>query len=97
MFKRVLVANRGEIAQRIIQCCIDMDIECVAVYSTADQHALYVPFATESVCIGDAPAAKSYLDVNAIISAALATGCDAIHPGYGFLSENADFARTCEE
>ena len=97
MFKRVLVANRGEIAQRIIQCCIDMDVECVAVYSTADEHALYVPFATESVCIGDAPAAKSYLDMNAIISAALATGCDAIHPGYGFLSENADFARACEE
>ena len=96
MFKRVLVANRGEIAQRIIRCCLDMGIECVAAYSKADENELYVPFATESICIGDAPAVDSYLNKERIISAALCTGCDAIHPGYGFLSENAEFARMCE-
>lgn len=97
MFKRVLVANRGEIAQRIIRCCLDMGIECVAAYSKADENELYVPFATESICIGDAPASNSYLNKEHLVSAALSMGCDAIHPGYGFLSENADFARMCEE
>ncbi len=97
MFKRVLVANRGEIAQRVIRCCIEMNIECVAVYSKPDENQIYVPFATESICIGDAPSKDSYLNMQNIISAALGTGCDAIHPGYGFLSENADFARMCED
>ena len=97
MFKRILVANRGEIAQRIIRCCIDMGVECVAAYSQADENEIYVAFATESICIGPAPAAESYLNPDRVISAALSTGCDAIHPGYGFLSENADFARKCEE
>ncbi len=97
MFKRVLVANRGEIAQRIIRCCIEMNIECVAVYSKPDENQIYVPFATTSICIGGASPQESYLNKKNIISAALATGCDAIHPGYGFLSENAEFARMCEE
>ncbi len=97
MFRKVLVANRGEIAQRIIRCCMEMGIESVAVYSRPDENQIYVPFATEAICIGGASPAESYLDMNKIISAALATGCDAIHPGYGFLSENAEFARKCEE
>ncbi len=97
MFKRVLVANRGEIAQRVIRCCIEMDVECIAAYSKADENEIYVPFATDSICIGAAPAKDSYLNIDHIISAALATGCDAVHPGYGFLSENAEFARRCEE
>ena len=97
MIRRVLVANRGEIAQRVIRCCVEMGIECVAAYSKADENEMYVPFATDSICIGPAPAKDSYLNIDNIISAALATGCDAIHPGYGFLSENADFARACED
>ncbi len=97
MFRRVLVANRGEIAQRIIRCCIDMGTECVAVYSKADENQVYIPFATRSICIGGPQSQDSYLNIDRIISAALATGCDAIHPGYGFLSENAEFARKCEE
>ncbi len=97
MFKRVLVANRGEIAQRVIRCCIEMGIECIAVYSKPDENEIYVPFATESICIGDASPQSSYLNMNNILSAAIGSGCDAIHPGYGFLSENADFARLCEE
>lgn len=96
MFKKILVANRGEIAIRIIRCCREMNIETVAVYSTADEDSLHTELATEKVCIGGARAADSYLNMKAIISAALATGCEAIHPGYGFLSENSDFARLCE-
>ena len=97
MFKRVLVANRGEIAQRVIRCCIEMGVECVAVYSKADENEIYVPFATDSICIGEASSSSSYLNMTNIISAALCMECDAVHPGYGFLSENAEFARLCEE
>ena len=96
MFKRILIANRGEIAMRIIRCCREMEIETVAVYSTADREALHVQFATQAVCIGPAKAGDSYLNINNILSAALAAGCDAIHPGFGFLSENSGFARLCE-
>lgn len=97
MFKRVLIANRGEIAVRIIRCCREMDIETVVVYSTADKDSLAVMTATKAVCIGPAKASESYLKQDTLIEVALQTGCDAVHPGYGFLSENADFARKCEE
>ncbi|MDO4960986.1 MAG: acetyl-CoA carboxylase biotin carboxylase subunit [Eubacteriales bacterium] len=97
MLKRVLVANRGEIALRVIRACRELNIETVAIYSEADEDALHVNFATEAVCIGPAKAALSYLNQDAIITAALLTGCDAVHPGYGFLSENADFADKCAE
>lgn len=95
MFKRILIANRGEIAVRIFRACRELDIEPVVVYSEADREALHVQLAEHAYCIGPAPSAKSYLDVDAILTVAKATGCDAIHPGYGFLSENADFARRC--
>ena len=97
MFKRVLIANRGEIAVRVIRACRELEIETVAVYSTADEGALHVQMATRSVCIGPARAADIYLNQEAIITAARATGCDSIHPGYGFLSENPDFADLCEQ
>lgn len=97
MFKRILIANRGEIALRIIRTCRELDIETVAVYSAADGDALHVQFATQSICIGPAKASESYLNQSAILTAALSTGCDAVHPGYGFLSENPDFARLCVE
>lgn len=97
MLKKILVANRGEIALRIIRTCREMGIATVAVYSAADKDALHIQLATQSVCIGGAKAAESYLNETAILTAALMTGCDAIHPGYGFLSENADFAGLCEE
>ncbi len=97
MLKRVLIANRGEIAVRIIRACRELNIETVAVYSLPDKDALHVQTATTSVCIGPAKAADSYLNINNIISAAIATNCDAIHPGYGFLSENSRFARLCIE
>lgn len=97
MFKRILIANRGEIASRIIRCCREMDIETVAVYSTADKQSLPVMMATYSVCIGPAKAGESYLNEDAIIETALKMECDAIHPGYGFLSENAGFVKKCEE
>lgn len=97
MFKRILIANRGEIALRIIRCCREMDIESVVVYSTADAKSLPVMTATHAVCIGPAKAADSYLSQDALLQAAISMGCDAIHPGYGFLSENAEFARKCEE
>ena len=97
MFKRILVANRGEIALRIIRCCREMNIETVVVYSTADEQSLPVMMATKAVCIGPAKAKDSYLKEDTIIETALKTGCDAIHPGYGFLSENPEFARKCEE
>jgi acetyl-CoA carboxylase biotin carboxylase subunit len=92
VFKRILIANRGEIALRVIRACRELGIESVAVHSVADANALHVKFADESVCIGPAPAPQSYLHIPAIISAAEVTGAEAIHPGYGFLSENAEFA-----
>jgi acetyl-CoA carboxylase biotin carboxylase subunit len=92
VFKKVLIANRGEIALRIIRACRELDIATVAVHSLVDSNALHVKFADESVCIGPAPAKQSYLHIPAIISAAEVTGAEAIHPGYGFLSENAEFA-----
>ena len=97
MFKRILVANRGEIALRIIRCCREMGIETVAVYSTADEETLPVMLATHRVCIGPPKASDSYLNEDVILTTALKMGCDAIHPGYGFLSENARFAKKCEE
>ena len=97
MIKRLLIANRGEIAVRIIRACRELGIETVAVYSTADKDNLHVKMADKAVCIGPAPSSKSYLNANAIITAALRTDCQAIHPGVGFLSENADFARDIEK
>lgn len=97
MFHKVLIANRGEIAVRIIRACKELGIKTVAVYSQADIHSLHVKLADESVCIGPAPSAQSYLNINAIISAAELTDSEAIHPGYGFLSENAKFAEVCEK
>ena len=96
MFNKVLIANRGEIALRIIRACKELGIKTVAVYSTADAHSLHVKLADESVCIGPPPSIQSYLNINAIISAAELTDAEAIHPGYGFLSENAAFAEICE-
>lgn len=95
MLKRVLIANRGEIALRVLRACRELEIETVAAYSEADAEALHVQLATESVCIGPARAADSYLNQDALLTAALATGCDGIHPGYGFLSENAEFSDAC--
>lgn len=97
MLKKVLIANRGEIAVRIIRACRALGIKTVAVYSTADRQALHVYLADEAVCIGPPPARDSYLNTTAIITAALGTGADAIHPGYGFLSENATFAKMCRD
>ena len=94
--KKVLIANRGEIAVRIIRACYDMGLQTVAVYSQADTEALHVLHADEAICIGEAPSAQSYLKIPNILSAAEITGADAIHPGYGFLSENANFASICE-
>src|SRR6266571_1595736 len=96
VFKKILIANRGEVALRIIYACKELGIKTVAVYSEADEHSLHVKFADEDVCIGPARSADSYLNVPAIISAAEITGVDAIHPGYGFLSESAYFAEVCE-
>lgn len=97
MLKKVLIANRGEIAVRIIRACREMGIATVAVYSEADKTALHKELADEAVCIGPAPSNKSYLNVKAIIEAACLTGCDSIHPGFGFLSENSHFAQICDE
>jgi acetyl-CoA carboxylase, biotin carboxylase subunit len=97
MFSRVLVANRGEIAVRVIRALHELGIEAVAVYSTADEGALHVRLADRAVRIGPPPAAESYLNIAALVTAADTTGCEAVHPGYGFLSENADFVRACEE
>lgn len=96
MFRKILIANRGEIALRVICACKDLGIKTVAVYSEADRHALHVRFADEAICIGPAKSARSYLDIPSVISAAEITNVDAVHPGYGFLSENADFAEVCE-
>lgn len=97
MFKKILIANRGEIALRVIRTCKEMGIKTVAVYSKADEESLHVKFADEAVCIGPAPSNESYLKMANIIAAAEITNADAIHPGYGFLSENAKFSKICEE
>lgn len=97
MFKKILIANRGEIALRVIRTCKEMGIETVAVYSTADAESLHVKFADEAVCIGPPPSSESYLKMSNIIAAAEITNADAIHPGYGFLSENARFSKICQE
>src|ERR1700726_1227339 len=96
MFRKILIANRGEIALRIIDACKELGIATVAVYSEADRHALHVRFADEAVCIGPPRSSDSYLNIPQVISAAEITNVDAIHPGYGFLSENANFAEVCE-
>src|SRR5215469_3679700 len=95
-FKKILIANRGEIAVRVISACKELGIETVAVYSEADRYSSHVRFADQAICIGPAKSARSYLDMPSIISAAEITNADAIHPGYGFLSENAGFAEICE-
>ena len=97
MFKKILIANRGEIALRVIRTCKEMNIKTVAVYSTADKDSLHVRFADEAVCIGPPPSAQSYLNIPSIIAAAEITNADAIHPGYGFLAENANFSKICGE
>src|SRR2546425_11281318 len=96
MFQKILIANRGEIALRIICASKDLGIRTVAVYSEADRHSLHTRFADEAICIGPAKSARSYLDIPSVISAAEITNSDAIHPGYGFLSENAGFAEVCD-
>src|SRR5690606_31785589 len=95
-FSRILVANRGEIALRILRACRELDIETVAIYSEADRDASYLELADETICIGPGPSQQSYLDIPKIISAAEITDADAIHPGYGFLSENTHFAEICK-
>ena len=97
MFQKILIANRGEIALRIIRACRELGIKSVAVFSEADKDSLHTMLADEAICIGPAPSTKSYLDMSRILSAALAIGADAIHPGFGFLSENAKFAKHCDE
>ena len=96
MFQKILVANRGEIALRFICACKELGISTVAVYSEADRNSLHVRFADEAVCIGPPRSAESYLNIPQVISAAEITNVDAIHPGYGFLSENPNFAKVCE-
>src|SRR3989337_197969 len=97
MFHKILIANRGEIALRIIRACRELGIKTVAVYSTADRDSLHVRFADEAVCIGPPPSKESYLNMSRIIAAAEITNADAIHPGYGFLSENSKFSKVCAE
>ena len=97
MFQKLLIANRGEIAVRIIRACREMGIKTVAVYSQADADALHTQLADESICIGKAEAKDSYLNMERILSATIASGADAIHPGFGFLSENSKFAALCEK
>ena len=97
MFRKILIANRGEIAVRIIRAARELGIATVAVYSTADKEALHTLLADEAVCIGPAKSTESYLNMNAVLSAAVLTGAEAIHPGFGFLSENSKFATMCEE
>ena len=97
MFNKILIANRGEIALRVIRTCKELGIKTVAVYSEADKDSLHVTFADEAVCIGPSPSKESYLKIPLIISAAQITGSDAIHPGYGFLAENANFSEICAD
>lgn len=97
MFKKILIANRGEIACRVIRTAKELGIQTVAVYSEADAEAQHVKQADEAICIGRAPASESYLQIERIIEAALLTGAEAVHPGYGFLSENDDFALACQQ
>lgn len=97
MFTKILIANRGEIAVRIIRACKEMGISTVAVYSEADRDALHVNLADESYCIGPAMLKDSYLNMTALIDVAVGSGCQAVHPGYGMLSENPKFAKLCEE
>ena len=97
MFKKILIANRGEIAMRIIRTCKEMNIKTVAVYSTADRDSMHTRFADEAVCIGPPQSKDSYLNIPSIMAAAEITNADAIHPGYGFLAENASFAEICGE
>ena len=97
MFKKILIANRGEIALRIIRACRELGIQTVTVYSEADEQSLHVQLADGAICIGPAPSNESYLRAERIIAAAEIADVDAIHPGYGFLSEDADFAEQCEE
>ena len=97
MFNKILIANRGEIALRIIRACNELSIKTVAIYSSADQYSLHVKFADEAICIGPYTSTESYLNISRIISAAELTNCDAIHPGYGFLSENPQFAQICKD
>src|ERR671935_1975805 len=96
-FSRVLVANRGEVAVRVIRALHELEIEAVAVYSTADRGSLHVRMADRAVCIRPAPALQSYLKIPSVVAAGETTGCDAVHPGYGFLSENPEFVRACED
>lgn len=96
MIRKLLIANRGEIAVRIIRACREMGIATVAVYSEADEESLHTQLADEAICIGPGPSAQSYLNMEQIISATMVSGADAIHPGFGFLSENARFAELCE-
>jgi len=96
MFNKILVANRGEISLRIIRACRELNIGTVAIYSKADELSLHTKFADEAICIGPAESSKSYLNMPAIIAAAELTNADAIHPGYGFLSENVEFAELCQ-
>src|SRR4030081_2371695 len=96
MFKKILIANRGEIALRVICACKELGVRAVAIYSEADRNSLHVRFADEAICIGPPPTGKSYLNIPAVISAAEIANVDAIHPGYGLLSENANFAEVCE-
>ena len=97
MFRKILIANRGEIAIRIIRACRELGVATVVAHSEADRHSLAVALADESVCIGPAPSEKSYLNIPNIVSAAIITGAEAIHPGYGFLSENGYLAEVCEQ
>ena len=97
MYKKILIANRGEIALRIIRACHELNLKSVAVYSTADEYSLHVKFADEAVCIGPPPSNESYLNIPRIIAAGQITNADAIHPGYGFLAENAEFSRICKD
>src|SRR5660398_243585 len=97
MFHRILIANRGEIALRIVRACHELGIEAVAVYSTVDRECLHVQAADHAVCIGPPPARHSYLSTSNVLAAAKITGCQAVHPGYGFLAENSGFARACQD